>query len=166
MKSPGLSYCSQIHLVHDANLLVAARNRLPLSGHLRAESARRRSRHRISTLAGVLAGVSIAPPSGPFGADRIERCAPFDAVTASSPLVPMLLLLYTFSLLFFGSRGCVHAAEIPSQTQLAEQKSGIQVINNNLLRYGNYCGPGPDELCPGNGCRTLPTLPPVDAVDR
>jgi hypothetical protein len=41
-----------------------------------------------------------------------------------------------------------------------------QRINNNMLRYGNYCGPGPEGVSIANGCAALNDLPAVDSVDR
>ena len=39
-------------------------------------------------------------------------------------------------------------------------------IKNRLNRYGNYCGPGPDEVNPAQGCRApLPGAPAVDKID-
>lgn len=40
------------------------------------------------------------------------------------------------------------------------------IINNKPLRYGNYCGPGPAEVNPTQGCRMLPSLPAADFVDE
>jgi hypothetical protein len=40
------------------------------------------------------------------------------------------------------------------------------VIKNSILRYGNYCGPGPAEVSPANDCNAVQGLPTVDAVDR
>jgi hypothetical protein len=40
------------------------------------------------------------------------------------------------------------------------------VIKNSILRYGNYCGPGPAEVSPENDCKAVQGLPTVDAVDR
>jgi hypothetical protein len=40
------------------------------------------------------------------------------------------------------------------------------VIKNSILRYGNYCGPGPAEVSPANDCNAVQGLPTVDDVDR
>jgi hypothetical protein len=40
--------------------------------------------------------------------------------------------------------------------QLSHQKT---VINNNLFRYGMYCGPGPDD-------KLWSTTVPVDSIDQ
>ncbi len=40
------------------------------------------------------------------------------------------------------------------------------VITNSILRYGNYCGPGPAEVSSANDCSAVQGLPTVDAVDR
>mmetsp|Transcript_710 Transcript_710/g.1470 ORF Transcript_710/g.1470 Transcript_710/m.1470 type:complete len:295 (+) Transcript_710:46-930(+) len=40
-----------------------------------------------------------------------------------------------------------------------------QMIQNRALHYGNYCGPGPKEVCSEKGCTQPQNLQPVDEVD-
>eukprot|EP00287_Rhodomonas_sp_CCMP768_P014314 CAMPEP_0196752646 /NCGR_PEP_ID=MMETSP1091-20130531/87778_1 /TAXON_ID=302021 /ORGANISM="Rhodomonas sp., Strain CCMP768" /LENGTH=242 /DNA_ID=CAMNT_0042100621 /DNA_START=1 /DNA_END=725 /DNA_ORIENTATION=- len=66
----------------------------------------------------------------------------------------------------FSCRASWAQTQTPAESSSSQSTETAEVIHNKPLRYGNYCGPGPGELNPEQGCRMLPHLPAADKIDR
>ena len=87
------------------------------------------------------------------------------ALQSINPVLFWITSIAAAVVLVGGFRSYTLGSEVHTEVQ-AHVLSAHQRINNNMLRYGNYCGPGPEGVSSENGCAALKELPAVDGVDR